>query len=429
MSAARLAPRPAAFAAAILVLLATASAAAKDTKEEQAEKALRQALEVDYLETRFDLAEQRLRSAIQACGRDGCPKDLTAKLHAALGSVLAGGKKELEDARDAFIDALTIDPTIQPHPDIVSSEVSFAFEAARKKLDLPASPAPPPAAAKPPERPAEPEKGSDAPKQKKDRSAVGGACEATVECAAGLACVAGACTEKPPVHKNWISLSFVPDISIVSGKNVCTADAQKNDAYFCLRSDRTHYTGTPTLDNADNVNTGLALSTMRVVLGYDRLVIDNLTVGARLGFAFNGVSDGGASLMPVHFEARVALWPGKKPFEGGLLRPSIFFSGGVAEIDSKVDVQVLEDGKACGATNPGDTESPCTRPSGGKGVEKRTQTLVTYKRAGLGFASLGFGLDVAPIDRVAIHAGLRASVTFPAVTAVLSPEIGMAVGF
>ena len=424
--------RLAAVVAAVASLALAAPASAAGTKEQQARKALKSALDDDYLQTRFDDADQKLRAAIQGCGASGCPAELRAKLHAALGAVLAGGKKELEDARDEFIEALNLDPSVQPDPDVLSSEVTFAFEQARKQLKLKPSggltaPPPPPE----PKTPARPP--ADEPPKKKPRPAPPPAPEPELD------------PDKPsrfppkdeaadpappkPTFKNWISLSFAPDVSLVSGSNVCTTATQNASHYFCARPDGSRYVGTPTADNADDINPGLGLSTLRLMLGYDRLIVDNLTLGARVGFAFNGASGGGASFLPVHLEGRLGLWPGHTPFAGSGIRPFFMVSGGLAQIDTKVKVQILEDGKACGAPRPNDTSSMCTRPSSDGVTEPREQTVSVYRQAGLGFASLMFGVQFAPTARVALHLGVRGSVTFPVVSGVFSPEGGLSIGF
>ena len=127
-------PFAALFAAAV-----PASAAAP--KDAQAQKALKEALDVDYLETKFDRAEQKLRTAIETCGEEKCSPPLKAQLYAALGVVLAGGKKELEDAREAFVEALKVDPTIKLDPDILSAQIEYAFDQAKKQLGIDQSPA------------------------------------------------------------------------------------------------------------------------------------------------------------------------------------------------------------------------------------------------------------------------------------------------
>lgn len=411
----------AALAVAAATLALSGAAAATGPKEAQARKALKQAVEEDYLETRFDDAESKLRAAIVGCDAT-CPKELRAQLHAALGAVLATGKKELDDARDEFVEALMLDPKVEPDPGMISTGVTFAFEQAKKKLKIgPAAPAPP---VPPPAKPKDPEpiKPADEPKRRardltdpdlKDKD------KDPKEEPKDL----------PPARKNWFTLTFSPDVSIVSGTNVCTQETQRDGHYVCVRNDaeKTRYTGTPTRDNGNNINTGVALSTLRLMLAYDRLIIDNLTLGARIGFAFNGARDGGASFLPVHLEGRIGYWPGKTPFVGNVVRPYMMISGGLAQIDTKVEVEVLEDGKACGAAKPNDSKSPCTLPAGNP--EPRVQKLTAYKQAGLGFGALSFGVHFVPSPIVAIYLAARVNVTFPVVTGVISPEGGIALGF
>jgi hypothetical protein len=387
------------------------SEALAGANDAQARQMLKQALEEDYLETRFDDAEQKLRGALQLCA-SGCADAVRAELHAALGAVLAGGKKELEDARDEFIEALKIDPKAQPDSGMLSTEVTFAFEQAKQKLGLGSAKPKPPDAPPPP------------PTKRKIRAP-----DPIVDDKDPKPEVKDPVEEKP-VRKNWITLSFAPDLSVVGGTNVCSKETRETSNYVCIRKDvnETVYTGTPTRDNGNNINAGIALSTLRLMLAYDRVIIDNLTLGARVGFAFNGGA-GDAKFLPVHLEGRIGYWPGKRPFAGSIVRPYIMLSGGLAQIDTKVNVEVLEDGNVCGADNPKNTSSPCTKKSPDGVLEKRVQTLSVYKQAGLGFGALSFGLHFAPTPAVALYLAVRANITFPVVTGVFSPEGGLALGF
>src|SRR4051812_10942409 len=110
--------------AAVLGVAPLASAGPRDAR---AEKALA-AIEDDYLETRFDAAEQKLRVAIEECGQTMCTPRLKARLYAALGSVLGSGKKQLDEAKEAFVSALELDREVKPSPDMSSTESTFAFE-------------------------------------------------------------------------------------------------------------------------------------------------------------------------------------------------------------------------------------------------------------------------------------------------------------
>ncbi len=534
---------------AVASLVAEPSAYAAAPKDAQLEKAITTAMDTEFLETAFDKAEKRLRTALEACGTDKCTPALKARGLVSLGVVLAGGKKQLADATEVFVEALTIDKTVQVTEDMRSGEVNFAFGEARKQLKLdggatgtPSGPAPSGQGLSH-STPAEqrmstplplyvelvPELLEDAKKVTITFLAPGAAdwktlvlkkvgeqgfginvpCTeikaegdfkyhvtvtdaegaimtgigsrtsplvtkikqridgnppswpgfappemcATVEsgpkqclddnqCNMGFSCQSGECAPKPDggggdqakgPKRNYVSIGFGPDISIFSGNNVCALDGQNNDKFVCVRENGTRYAGEPTPDVANNVNAGLALGTLRLVAGYDRLILDNIMAGARLGFAFRTASADAASFLPVHLEVRGSYFIGRKPFESLGARPFVFASGGLAQIDTGVDVEVLEDGAKCEATDITSTTSPCTKVTdldfGGGKPEARVQTLTAIKQAGRGFISLGGGLQYAPIERVAINVGLRMSVTLPVTTFVLSPEVGATIGF
>ncbi|KYG01936.1 hypothetical protein BE20_52070 [Sorangium cellulosum] len=515
-------------------LVAGAAAAQAPPRDAQAAAALNEAMGVDYFETRFDQAERKLRAAIDACGASECSPAMKARLFVALGSVLAQGRKELGDARDAFADALRIDPSAKPSPDLATPEVSFAFEQARAATGVaaPAAAGPQLTIAPPPEQrirtpvpiyvevPAEllpsvkqvtlwyqapgereyrplvmkklrgqgfginvpcaatsaegtlryhvaavDEDGAilasagarDAPLTTEIEARITSApprwpghappamcaapererprqCLDDRQCSRGLACVRGACVARPPaevapsVSRNWVGLAFSPDVALLSGREVCSLASQERGNFVCLRGDGTRYDGAPTPDVANDVNLGFALATSRVALAYDRLVLDNLTVGGRVGFAAGGTTGGGASFLPLHLEARAQYFLMARPFEQLGARPFVLAAAGVAQVDAEVDVEVLEDAAACGA-DPDDITSPCTRPGRSGRVEERQQTLAATRQAGQGFASLGAGVAYAPLEAVSLNLALRASLTFPAVTAVLSPEVGLSLGF
>lgn len=517
---------------ALLVLLAGATAAAAPAKDEAAEKALKEAMESDYFETRFDKAEQKLRAALDACGK-GCSEGMKARLYIALGTVLAGGRKELDDGQAAFVEALQLDPKAAPDPDLASAQVQFAFEKARAELKM----GPPPGAGtssaihKPPseqrvhtpvpiyfevmpdlvasvrkvsgsyagtgsetfvplefrklgdrgygaevpcdevvkegdlryfvtilgegdkvvatlgsrseplrvpiraaitsEAPRWP--GFTAPEQCAARTGGPDQCLDDKQCNSGLVCRSGQCVPRSvekETLKNWVTITFAPDFAMYSGQDVCSLAGQNDDHYVCLRDDGSRYQGTPTAGVANNVNLGFVLGTMRVAAQYERVLFDNFTAGVRLGFAFNGASGEGVSFLPVHVEGRVGYSFGSGAFEGKGLRPFAFLSGGLSQVDAKVNVEVLEDGDVCGAAAPLDNASPCTEPNASDGrLEPRTQRLAAYKQAGNGFVTAGFGLAYNPIRNVGFHVALRGGVTFPVVVGVVAPEAGVTLGF
>lgn len=431
----------AALAAASIAALFVARSAAAAPQDAQAKRAISDAVEKDFLETRFDDAEKKLRGAADKCGTSGCSPAVKAKVYAALGSVLASGKKQLADAKEAFIEAIALDKAVKPNAEIASTEADYAFDLAKKEVK-PGGKRKVVVAAPPPSSGAN----------------EGDACKHDEDCSGNLACQNFKCQilpdgpikkKKPPPdektddskdddkdkdkdekeRKNWFTIVYSPDLAVYAGKNVCTKTGQTQDHFYCLRGNNSHYVGTPTANNADDVTPGVALGSMRVVVGYERIVASNVGLGARIGFAFNGATQGGASFMPVHAEARFAYYIGHKPFVGTGVRPSVFLSGGAAEVDTQVQVNVLEDGATCGAKNPGSTSSPCTKPSHDGVLEKREQQLTAYKQAGPGFAGGGVAFAFAPVESAEFHVGVRAAVTFPSAVFWLAPEAGFALGF
>ena len=548
------------FALAAVLFPTQAIAAPKDG---QAESAYKKAMEEDYLDTKFDDAQKKLEKAIDTCGEKACSPKVKAKLYLGLGIILAGGKNKLDEAKEAFGEALKLDPNAQPDADYVKSEIKFAFEEAKggggkKPKNNGGSGGSEPVESGPMSHtpPAEQKVNSPIPiyvtfddetlqkvasvtamyvgvkggeakptKLNKSNKLYRGTipCSATTEtgtvkywivakdandkqvgnigsenqpnkteiksildgkppswpgfgppdscgesdedlrakssqrqcvdngdCPVNEKCTENICLLKPGEHaddadsgstgddkgakkrRHWITLSFQPDFPVVSGDNVCSKAGQNEQHYVCIRENGTRYTGTPTEGQGNNVNGGLGLGTMRLMLGYDGVIVDNFSLGARVGYAFNGTSDGGAKFLPVHLEGRAKYAFGSKAYTGAIVRPWIFLNGGLAQVDSKVDVQVVEDGEVCGAENPKSFKSPCQDgydKAGGKNGNERIQTLKAAKQAGQGFVGGGAGISFLPAKMFAIDVAFHFSATLPVFVPVLSPEAGVSVGF
>ncbi|HTJ84628.1 MAG TPA: hypothetical protein VL400_23070, partial [Polyangiaceae bacterium] len=248
--------------------------------------------------------------------------------------------------------------------------------------------------------------------------------------------------EEDHARKNWFTLTFSPDFPLVSGENVCgfkdayeggTPKTAYDDSFVCARNadseNPPRYLGQPTLGQGNNVNFGFGLSTMRLMLGYDRILIAGLGIGARVGWAFNGTNLEFASFIPIHAEGRLSYTIGKNAFTTAVVRPWVFLNGGLAQIDTGVDVDVLEDGEKCGAADPSDVKSDCTAETADGVTQPRVQTLRAIKQAGLGFVGAGVGVSFVPTPVFEINVGLKFSVTVPIVVPVLSPEAGIGFGF
>jgi len=553
----------------LLTTTLTASAAPKDDK---ANKSYKQAMEEDYLDTRFEDAEKKLRGALDSCGGSGCSAAVKAKLYMGLGVVLIGGLGKKEDGKQAFIDGLKLDKSAAPEADFVTTDIKNAYDEAKKGGG--SGPGPGPTA--PPDGPmsvlpiaeqkvntpvplhvaldedlakkvtgvtvtyvpaggggekvldleksgrafranipcaavarkgvlkywvvAKDKKGKEAAKAGSSDDPIttsikadidgkppswpgfappepcaGGAaadpdpdesgsskrqCVDDKDCPSGESCATNECLKKPSgggggeggggagddepskAKMNWIRLTFAPDFAMISGVDVCgfqdgysgdTPVTPNDETFVCVRNadseNRTRYLGQATPGQGNNVNFGFGVATMRLMLGYDRVLIKGLSIGARVGWAFNGTNEDFASFIPVHAEGKIAYTFGKDPFAGQVARPWIFISGGLAQVDTIVNVDVLEDGEACGAAEPADVSSPCANETSDGATQERIQTLRAIKQGGLGFAGGGAGVSFVPVDLFEINLGVKFSVTFPFVVPVFSPEVGVGVGF
>lgn len=569
----------------ISALAAPAYAAPKDGS---VQKTLKQAMEDDYLVTEFDAAEKKLRGALDTCGESGCSPAVKAKVYVGLGIVLIGGKGKKDDGKQAFADALKLDPSVTPDPDYVTADIKAAFEDAKKsagsggggssgssggddgltladvpqqkvntpvpiyvtveddlvkkvatvvltyvpvkgsesktleleksgrafranipcgavakkgtlkywavakdkkdkvvaklgseadplttaiKADTDGKPPSWPGFAPPEPCAASSDGGGDGGEDGADTSgSTHRQCVDDKDCPSDERCAVNECLKKPksdgggdgqgggggtgggdagggdddPAKKarlNWIRLTFAPDFAMISGEHVCGfSDAyaggtpkQENasdTSYVCVRNpegeNHSRYLGKATDGQGNNVNFGFGVSTMRLMLSYDRVLIKGLSIGARLGWAFNGTNEEFASFIPVHAEGRLNYTIGKDPFAGQVVRPWVGISGGLAQVDTAVNVDVLEDGEACGAAGSSD---PCTIETSDGVIEPRLQTLRAIKQAGLGFAGATVGVSFVPVDLFEINLGVRFSLTIPVVIPVFSPELGIGFGF
>jgi hypothetical protein len=168
-------------------------------------------------------------------------------------------------------------------------------------------------------------------------------CKSAEDCEAGQSCTEGVCGGEParPAKKNWLSFSVQQDsLLLPSSPDACSA----MQTYTCFFNTGDLYDGTPLADAGTNkINGGFGLATTRVLVGFDRLLGDNLTAGVRLGYAFRGgptKKPDGKAFLPLHFELRASYWFGSKPLGKKGLRPYVVAAGGIAEVDASVLVIV-----------------------------------------------------------------------------------------
>jgi hypothetical protein len=107
------------------------------------------------------------------------------------------------------------------------------------------------------------------------------------------------------------------------------------------------YNGPIYLGSGNQLQGGVGFGTKRLLVGYERLLGDNLTVGGKLGFAFGGspksTKPEASAFLPFHAELRGSYWFGAKPFASDGLRGYAGVAAGLGEIDGHVSVEYYED--------------------------------------------------------------------------------------
>lgn len=193
---------------------------------------------------------------------------------------------------------------------------------------------------------------------------------------------------------NWLSFSIQQDALFFGAQpNVCGTTSAMGvfvpgpDEYAC-HGPTGVYDG-PLYSGAGNeVQAGLGLATFRLMIGYDRLFIQRLLLGGRVGYAFGGEpsvprADG---FMPFHAELKAQYYFGDAPFSRNGIRPYAAAAVGLAEVDSSVNVDYFVD--------------QAGYDRGEKG------SFQVWRKAGTGFGALSGGAAY-PLGPGQVHAELR----------------------
>lgn len=153
------------------------------------------------------------------------------------------------------------------------------------------------------------------------------------------------------IKKNWITLGFQQDFLLftpVSG--VCDSTDADGDDYpghpqYSCRDGEGLYDGDVYSGAGNQIQGGLGVATTRIMVGYDRVFIERLTIGGRIGYAFGGTPTvvGGGTFNPFHAELKSAFFFGDNPFERMSFRPYASLAVGVGEVDGKVSVDFFID--------------------------------------------------------------------------------------
>jgi hypothetical protein len=402
----------------------------------------------DYLATDFASAEKKLTQALALCEKPvDCSSATRARLRCDLGVVEFASQK-IADGRAQFALAVKEDPNIELDGDLTTPELQKELGAAKangaSKRPVPDAgkageetkelgPAKPNGASKPAAADAGPSAEGNAsaggepaaaaaaapvtpspsegdcppgfPGCKSSESS--GSCSNDDDCGPGEKCEGGSCQDThkitgTPGRANWLSLSFQLDTPILPARsNVCAG----KKGYSCFNTDGSWYSQTPAQGGGGEVQSaGLQPGTMRVLLGYDRALFNNVTLGGAVGFAFNGgpTRPGGTAFLPLSAEVRAKFWLGHYPLGRAGFRFYGMLDGGFADVAASLTTYVYA--------------TPSSQP-----VAKDA-----WYHMGRGYAGIGLGSMLAINPNMGIFLELRAMELFPTAGTALAAQFGYA---
>jgi hypothetical protein len=227
-------------------------------------------------------------------------------------------------------------------------------------------------------------------------------------------------TPLPPAPATVITVSLAQDFGLHGGADVCSAESQIAGDFACFRRSKTQYHGTPLRGQGGDVAAAPQPATTRLLLGYDRVLAERFTLGARVGYVLRGGGprQSGAeapAFLPLHVEARAGYTFGMEPLRHAGLRVAIFIHAGVAQVDTEYTVSILED-----------TSKP---PPVSQLDNADEQVLSAYKKSGTGFIGAGAAVTYAVTPSLGFSAGLKLMQMFPSSGTILSPELACFAAF
>jgi hypothetical protein len=244
-------------------------------------------------------------------------------------------------------------------------------------------------------------------------------CETDDDCPGGDVCRELGCVPPEPEAPdeeqskrklNWFSIGFSPDLVLVGQTDdACSPSAQQDGKYSCFFAGGVQFDEDPIESGSSNsLSGGIGTGSMRVLVGYDRVLGQRMTAGVRLGFAFLGHPErtDGKTFLPFHAEARFAYHLLKDPFADKGVRPYVFGGGGLAEVAARVSTKVVF----------------------GDPVNPNENTVDVFQRAGNFFGTLGGGIQYAVSPQAAMVVELGARVMFPEQAFAIAPKLGFAYG-
>jgi hypothetical protein len=361
----------------------------KTPTEKKAARLSAEALGADFKAGRFTVSEEKLREAIRICGPGLCSTSFQARLHRDLAYVYVDGFLRVDDGKDEFTAALSLDATVALTAPMQTSTAIKAFSDAKAQLS------------------------GRAPKGKKVEPA-----EVTLQSAPPEPSTAHENSDESDNGgrlANWVTLSIEQDLVFHSPTPGACGATSRYECFDAMGQRQVidvgyNLPGTNQVVAGGNQisGSGALPATLRVLVGYERVVHPNVTVGVRVGSVITGKPrhmDTDKPFLFFHGEARVSLWIGHDVFSHSGLRPYGFLSAGMAETAGKITVDYTV------------SDDP------------NTYKLDAWKRSGRTFVGPGLGAQVAFSKSGGPFAELRFMQFMSPNVPMLAFQLGYAVGF
>lgn len=425
------------------------------TQDAAAQELADQAIFTDYLQLDFKSGEKKLKKAIQLCEKGTCSANVAAQVHRDLAVIYITGMKRSEDGRQLLVKALHLDPNIALDADLTTPELIRVFAAAKedvaqeesdRKAAVGAAAVGGAAVAAGAasgdadvELTGEGTAGeSAAPDQSPAKGSMDDPSPGSIDCPPDFpGCKAvgedtGAVAEPEEAAReigvrNWLSAALQQDFLMFSAASgVC--GPEQPDELSCYRAGDVYRPGTAdnTAGDGGTITGGFRLGTTRLMLGYDRVLLPNISAGVRVGYALGGgpTEPEGAAFVPIHAELRGTYWFG--PIEPGKLRAFATLSGGLAQVDSKVTTQVVDVCSPEAAAAVGCTVGQIPVDANGNPAPS---TVTVWKKTGTTFAAIGGGALYPLDEHSGISAELKAVLLFPSSGVSVALQAGYTYGF
>lgn len=241
-------------------------------------------------------------------------------------------------------------------------------------------------------------------------------CEMDDDCPSG-SCVDGTCAAGPEdfsssrPSRHWIGVHGALDVlQIGNFSRPCDPDVENQVSCFAFGEPYPSLIGTdnvlerPTV--APRLVSGFAPAQIRALLSYEFMFHDNMSVGVRAGFAFQGAPK---DFLPVHAEARFSYY-----FLGNTgtgFHPYAHAGGGLADVQGLVQKNNVESCRQDGAGQICDTLN-----------------IKMYQKSGPIFATVGAGALWNFTPRLGLKINVNAMFLFPDPGTAIQPSLGLVYG-